>query len=335
MNSSRSTRSGSQRSPRVVVIGGGTGSFTVLRGLTRHTDELAAIVSVMDSGGSSGRLRDEFGALPPGDVRRCLVALSPDDRAGLQLRQLFEYRFAPGEGLNGHSFGNLLLTALSDIAGGLVPAIAAATSILNVRGRVIPVTLDDVHLCAELADGTVIRGEGRIDVREVRPDVPIARVFLDPPGQANPAALAAIAAADLIVIGPGDLYTSIIPNLLVDGVAAAINQSAASLVYVCNIMTKRGETDGYCAADFTARIVGYLLRDRLDFVLVNDGPLPADLLDRYAEEGADPVRINGRLSQFADCVVAADLVSRGDYARHDSARLARRLMELVATVALV
>ena len=207
MNPSNSAGLKPQPPPRIAVIGGGTGSFTVLRGLTRYTDELSAIVSVMDSGGSSGRLRDEFGALPPGDVRQCLVALSADDQDGLLLRRLFEYRYSRGEGLGGHSFGNLLLTALSDLSGGLVPAIAAATSILNVRGRVISVTLDDVHLCAELADGTVIRGEGRIDVREVRPEVPIARVFLDPPGRANRDALAAIAAADLIVIGPGDLVS--------------------------------------------------------------------------------------------------------------------------------
>ena len=316
--------------PRIVVIGGGTGSFTVLRGLTRHTNELSAIVSVMDSGGSSGRLRDEFGALPPGDVRRCLVALSPDDRAGLHLRRLFEYRFATGEGLDGHSFGNLFLTALSDITGGLVPAIAAATRILNTRGRVIPVTHDDVHLCAELEDGTVIRGEGRIDVREVRPDVPISRVFLDPPGRANPDALAAIVSADLVVIGPGDLYTSILPNLLVDGLADAVNVSTGALVYVCNVMTKRGETGGYAASDFAGRIASYLGRERLDYVLVNDGTIPAEILGRYAEEGAEPVAIDGRLSEVADNVVAADLVSRGDYARHDSERLAGRLVEILA-----
>lgn len=329
-----STGSSSRRPPRIAVIGGGTGSFTVLRGLTRYTDELSAIVSVMDSGGSSGRLRDEFGALPPGDVRQCLVALSADDQDGLLLRRLFEYRFPRGEGLGGHSFGNLLLTALSDLSGGLEPAIAAATSILNIRGRVIPVTLDDVHLCAELADGTVIRGEGRIDVRAVRPDVPIARVFLDPPGQANPAALDAVATADLIVIGPGDLYTSIIPNLLVDGISAAISRSPGSLAYVCNVMTKRGETDGYTASDFAAQIAGYLGRERLDFVLANSGALPAEILKRYAAEGADPVEIDERLSRIVDNVVAADLASRGDYARHDGDRLARRLIDLAATVPL-
>ena len=333
MSPARSTESG-PLPPRIVVIGGGTGSFTVLRGLTHHADDLAAIVTVMDSGGSSGRLRDEFGALPTGDIRRCLVALSPDDAAGLQLRRLFEYRFERGEGLNGHSFGNLFLTALADIAGGLVPAIEAATSVLNVRGRVIPVTLDDVHLCAELEDGTAIRGESRIDVREIRPEVPIARVFLDPAGRANPAALEAIAAADLIVIGPGDLYTSIIPNLLIDGVAEAINEAPGRLAYVCNIMTKRGETDGYVASGFAARIAEYLRRERLDYVLVNDGPIPDEIRRRYAAEDAVPVGIDDRLGDVAEHVVAADLVSRGDYARHDSERLARCLVAIPAALPL-
>src|SRR5438309_1999605 len=201
-----------------------------------------------DSGGSSGRLRDEFGFLPAGDVRRCLVALAADDSVGMLLRQLFEYRFERGEGLAGHSFGNLLLTALADLTHGTDRAIMEAAHLLRVKGEVLPITLTDSHLFAELEDGRIIEGEGAIDTR--RESTPIARVYLDPPAAATEPALEAIGSADMIVIGPGDLYTSVVPTLLVDGICQAIAASPATTVYVCNLMTKHGETDGYAASDF-------------------------------------------------------------------------------------
>ncbi|HEX7456742.1 MAG TPA: gluconeogenesis factor YvcK family protein, partial [Candidatus Nanoarchaeia archaeon] len=209
--------------PKIVVFGGGTGIFNLLRGLKRYTSNIVAIVTMMDSGGSSGRLRDEFGHLPPGDVRQALVALSPDDRASLTLRQLFNYRFSKGEGLEGHSFGNLFLTALTDITGGADKAIAEAGGVLGIRGRVYPVTLTNSNLVARLEDGSEIVGETNIDMRKERPDVKIDYVYLDPKAYAYPEVLKEIETADVIVLGPGDLYTSVIPNLLVDGVTDSIN----------------------------------------------------------------------------------------------------------------
>src|SRR5947209_6409202 len=220
---------------RAVVIGGGTGIYAVLTGLRHYTSNITAVVSMSDNGGSSGRLRDEFGYLPPGDVRRCLVALASDADSML-LRQLFEYRFEKGLGLNGHTFGNLLLTALTDILGSSDRAIDEAGRLLRIRGRVLPVTLTPTTLCARLTDGYEICGETDIDVRKDHHDVGIAEVYLRPHATVHPPVLEAIARADLIVLGPGDLYTSVIPNLLVRGVREAIAASDARCIYVCNVM---------------------------------------------------------------------------------------------------
>src|SRR5579859_1676023 len=245
---------------KVVALGGGTGMYTVLRGLREYTSNITAVVSMSDNGGSSGRLRDEFGSLPPGDVRRCLVALAGDDEAML-LRQLFEYRFDRGLGLNGHSFGNLLLTALSGILGSMDRAVDEAGRLLGICGRVLPVTLTNTTLCATLANGFEICGETDIDIRKSHHSVPIAEVRLKPNATVNPPVLDAIAQADLIVMGPGDLYTSTIPNLLVGGVAEAIRQARGRRVYVCNVMTKRGETDNFSASEFIREIKRYLGSD--------------------------------------------------------------------------
>lgn len=317
--------------PRIVVLGGGTGAYTALVGLKHHTSHLAAIISMADSGGSTGRLRDEFGHLPAGDLRKALVALAPDDGASQMLRKLFEYRFEKGDGLSGHNFGNLFLTALTEITGGTDQALQEASHILNILGTVIPVTLTDTHLVAETVDGTVIRGETNIDIRRDNPNVPIAKVYLDPTAEANAKAVEAIEAADIVVLGPGDLYSSILPNLLVKGIPEAIKRSAAAKVYICNIMTKHGETDGFRASDFIKEILKYLGRDSsLDYVLINYyESIPMEVLDRYAEQKSKPVSID-----LSDCynlvpnLLVRPLTTVGAYVRHDSVRLADAVMDV-------
>ncbi len=315
---------------RVVVIGGGTGSYNVLRGLKSYPVELAAIVSMLDDGGSSGRLRDEFGHLPPGDVRRCLLALAADDDTGWTLRRLFEFRFERGFGLNGQSVGNLLLTALTEISGDLEGAIRDATRLLNVRGEVIPVTLADSRLCAVLADGTQVLGESNIDVRHVRPDLPIRDVYLDPPAPANPRAIEAIASADVIVIGPGDLYSSVMPNLRVDDLAGAIRDAHAPVVYVSNLMTKHGETDGYTAARMAEVVRSALAVPRLDAVIASTDVFDRDLLVRYRAERSEPVDLDPtRLRAITAHICAEPLAMDADIARHDPSKLADALMRTV------
>ncbi len=315
---------------KVVVLGGGTGIYAVLTGLRRHTSNITAVVSMSDNGGSSGRLRDEFGYLPPGDVRRCLVALASDDDAML-LRRLFEYRFDRGTGLNGHSFGNLLITALTDILGGTDKAIDEAGHLLGIRGRVLPVTLADTTLCALLADEHEICGETDIDVRKEHHEVPISRVYLRPRADANPSVLNAIAEADLIVLGPGDLYTSVIPNLLVGGVSEAIAASPGKCVYVCNVMTKAGETDKFAASDFIGEINRYLGVDgALDCAVLNyHENLPLDLYERYKREGSEPVTIDlGKCYEAVPQLAIRALTATGELVRHDPDLLAATLLNL-------
>lgn len=314
---------------RIVVLGGGTGLFTALTGLKRYDVHLTAIVSMADSGGSSGRLRDEFGVLPAGDVRRCLVALATDDNVNLLLRQLFDYRFDRGGDLTGHNFGNLLLTALADVTGGMDRAIMEAARLLRVEGEVLPVTLSNSHLFATLANGETVEGEGAIDTR--RDSVPIADIYLSPPATATPDACEAISRADLVVIGPGDLYTSLLPNLLVEGVREAIAASAGPTVYVCNVMTKHGETDEYAASDFLRAITRYLGEGVLDAALLNYyESFPRDVLSRYGAERSIPVSIDlERCYQYAPRLMVRPLAAAGTFVRHDSDRLARALLDLL------
>lgn len=316
--------------PRIAAIGGGTGMFAVLTGLRRYTSNITAIVTMSDSGGSSGVLRDEFGYLPPGDVRRCLLALASSDEDSLLLRQLFEYRFDRGLGLNGHSFGNLLLTALTDILGGEVQAIDEAGRLLRIRGRVLPVTLTDATLCARLDNGHVIHGETDIDIRKDHHDSGIAEVWLDPRAAPNPEVLDALGKAEVIVLGPGDLYTSVVPNLLVDGVAEAIRSSPAKCVYVCNVMTKHGETDGYAASDFIREVIRYLGPDALDYAILNyHESLPRDLYERYKETHAAPVDLDlGNCYELVPGLRIRPLTRTGALVRHDPERLALTLMEI-------
>ncbi|HEX6507872.1 MAG TPA: gluconeogenesis factor YvcK family protein [Chloroflexota bacterium] len=314
----------------IVMLGGGTGLFTALSGLRRHDVDLTAVVTMADSGGSSGRLRDEFGTLPAGDVRRCLVALAADDTVGLLLRQLFEYRFERGEGLAGHSFGNLLLTALDDLTGSMDHAIAEAAHLLRVKGEVLPVTLERTHLHAALTDGTILEREGAIDQR--RDTVPIDHVYLDPPAQATDAARTAILSADMVVIGPGDLYTSLLPALLVEGVREALAESPATTVYVCNVMTKHGETDSYAASDFLRVITQYLGENVLDAALLSYyESIPRDVLARYQEQHSGPVSIDQeRCYEYAPRLVVRPLAAAGTLVRHDPERLASALLTILA-----
>ncbi len=315
----------------VTVIGGGTGSFSVLSGLGPYEKLFVqSIMTMMDSGGDSGRLRDEFGVLPPGDLRRCLVALSEESKL---LRDLFSFRFLEPP-LEGRSFGNLFILALTKMLGSEKEAIEAISRILKIRGKVITVTWDHAHLYAELADGTLVAGEANINVPEHDASVPIQRVYLDPPAQANPEAVQAILESDFIVLAPGDLYTSTIPNLLVEGIPEALQQAHAPLVYVLNLMTKYGETDDYTASQHVAKIVHYAGRVP-DAVLVHQGPVPAEMALKYKEEKARQVKVDiDELYRLGVKLVnPGDVMSATSLVRHDPAQTAKALLELFEELA--
>jgi uncharacterized cofD-like protein len=312
------------RRKRVATIGGGTGHYSLLSGLRSLPVELSAIVTMMDSGGSSGRLRDEYGILPPGDFTRCLIALSSHPEA---MKELFGHRFVGGS-LAGHTVRNVLFTALTQISGDLDHTIERLHEVFAVEGRVLPVTLDRVELVMQLENEQVYRGEASIDGLIDMLEAPVLSVRLDPLAVGYPAALEALAAADLIVIGPGDLYTSLVPNLLVEGVRDAITGSPAKVVYVCNLMTKRNETPGFGVADFVSVIESYLGGPRLDLVLYNNH-WPEDQTGLYASVGSAPV-LPGLLSRQvrAGLAVGRDLLHEGRFIRHDAEKLARAIGEL-------
>ena len=318
-------RSKEGEKPKIVVIGGGTGVFTVLSGLRNYPVDLAAVVSMADDGGSSGVLREEFGILPPGDVRRVMVALShSDDRV---LSDLFNYRFEQG-GLKGHAFGNIMLTALERICGSFEEAVKEAGRILGVRGQVLPVTTQNVRLCAQLEDGTLIRGETNIDIPKHDVSLGIKKVFLEIPGaKINQEARRVILSADLIVMGPGDLYTSIVPNLLVGGVPAAIRRSRAKKVYVVNLMTKQGETNGFKAQDFIHTIEKYTGPGVLDHVIINTKRPSADRLKHYEKESAEFVSADKLGSKPVP--IFGDFLRRRGFVRHDPEKLAKVLISLI------
>ena len=314
----------------ITTIGGGTGTFNVLSGLGKNRKlNLAAIVTVADSGGSTGELRDEFGILPPGDIRRAIVALSEDTEV---VRRLFEYRFKEGRRIAGHTVGNLLLTALSDIMGDFERGIEELCTMFDVRGKVIPVTLDNVHLGVTLENGERIVGESEIDVPRHDANVPIRDAFLIGGGRLNPRAREAILNSDFVIIGPGDLYTSIIPNLLCEGMREALRETQARIVYVGSIMTKHGETDGFCVEDFVRVLEQHVGADCLDYVLVNNGELRSDLLDKYEQEGKAPVRLKQRekLIERGIKIVERDFTSDTDYIRHDPRKLARAVEDFAS-----
>lgn len=317
-----------------MAIGGGTGLSTLLRGLKEYVApqpedsfrypirDLAAVVTVTDDGGSSGRLRREYSVLPPGDIRNCLVALSQDEAL---LGRLFQYRFTAGRGLRGHSFGNLFLTALSHVTGDFTRAVRVSSEVLAIRGRIFPSTNQLVALEAVLADGKKIAGESRIGSSRV----PIRRVRLSHRTvKPLPEVLEAIAAADLILLGPGSLYTSVIPNLLVSGVAEAIEKSSAVRVYIANIMTQPGETRGYTLADHVKAIHVHARRKLIDSVVVNSQPISPDLARRYRLQGAEPVVADvPELQRLGLRCVFDDLLETNGVIRHDPKRLARLLLD--------
>lgn len=312
------------RGPKIVVLGGGTGLSTLLRGLKIYSANITAIVTVADDGGSSGRLRREIGVLPPGDIRNCLAALADEEKL---LTELFQYRFRAGDGLAGHSFGNLFLTVMSEVTGDLERAIAASSKVLAIRGQVLPSTLSDMRLWAELTDGRRIEGESNIT--EARGKIArIGCIPANPP--ALPKALQAIQEADYLIIGPGSLYTSIIPNLLVPEIADAIAQSQAPRIYVCNIMTQPGETDGYTVADHIRSIDRVTGQKLFDAVLVQKTSPSAQSLIRYAQEQSHPVFFDRedvvRLGRRTIVANVMDEDAATGLLRHNSDRLARVLL---------
>lgn len=314
-----------RRGPRVVAIGGGTGMPVVLEGLKEYTSNITAIVTMADDGGSSGRLRQAFKMPPPGDIRNCLVALAD---AGPIMNDLFQYRFAKDPELNGHSFGNLFITAMSELTGDFEKGIKESSRVLAIRGQVVPVTLDHVALRAELSDKSVVAGESVISRSQSR----IQRVWLEPSNvRLTPEALSAVKDADVIVLGPGSLYTSIIPNILVPGLTEAIVKSHAAKIAVCNMMTQPGETQGFTVNDHIQTLVAHSHPRLFEYVVVNVDPLNPKVLERYAKEGAEPVVLDETSLRNRDySIVKAKLVLSDEYVRHDPTKLARCIMKIVS-----
>ncbi len=323
---------------RVVAIGGGTGLSTLLKGLKHYVltpalaaaqqtaiRELCGVVTVSDDGGSSGRLRKEFNMLPPGDVRNCIVALSEDEAL---LSRLFQHRFQKGDGLEGHSFGNLFLAALTSITGDFAEAVRLSSEILLTRGHIFPATTSSVELEAEFEDGSRVRGETRITASKGK----IRELFLVPPDvQPLPQTLDAIAAADLITIGPGSLFTSLIPNLLVHGIVDAIINSNAIKVYVCNLMTQANESLGLSAADHIRALNRHAHAQLFDYALINQKPASEEMKAKYALEGASQIVVDlEAIEGLGICPVLGDYLDEGTVARHATDRVASDLMALMA-----
>ena len=317
-----------ERGPKIVAIGGGQGLSHLLLGLKEYTANLTAIVTVADSGGSSGRLRQEFNIVAPGDIRNCLVALAD---ASALMGELFQYRFAEGDGLKGHSFGNLFLTAMVQInKGDFKKAVEESSKVLAIRGKVIPSTVHDVHLIAEYMDGSKTKGEAKIP----QANAPIKRITITPE-DAIPTddALTAIAQADIIVMGPGSLYTSILPNLIIKGMKEAIAASSAFKIYICNVMTQAGETEGFTASDHVRVLVEHTHPQLVDACLINDAVVSNEIaLNRYRDENAYPVAADSdRIKAMGIKVIATDLLSVANYVRHDSKKLTQALIKLIET----
>jgi uncharacterized cofD-like protein len=310
---------------RVVVIGGGTGLSTMLRGIKRYTANIVAIVTVTDDGGSSGKLRQELGILPPGDIRNCLIALADAEGA---MTALLQHRFRDDAGnLSGHSVGNLLIAAMTQIKDGdFERAVQEISKVLAIRGRVLPSTLTHVNLRAEMEDGTCLEGETAIVAYPAR----IRRMHLNPPDAEPPLeAIEAIRHADVIVLGPGSLFTSVIPNLLVPKIADALRSTEALRIYVCNVMTQPGETDGFTASDHVRAIEAHAGGRVFDYVLVNNATPAPELMERYHASGQELVLADiDRIRQMGYKVITGSFISQSDYVRHDPVRLAEAILRL-------
>ncbi len=312
---------------KVVIIGGGSGNFSILNGLKLYKSlKLNAIVSMMDDGGSTGILRNEFGILPPGDARQCMVALSEESAL---IQRLFQHRFQGS--LGDHSFGNLFHLALSQITGSEEEAILEMSRILKISGEVVPVTLENVCLKAELEDGTNVSGETNIDLPKHNPDLRITRLFTEPLARANPKALEAIENASYIIISPGDLYTSTLPNFLVSGIPQAVVNSDALRIYVCNLMTKHGETTKFAAADHVRVIHEYLGKRCIDIVIVNSKKPSDEQAEEYITERSFPVAYNVEsiLAEGVGRVIESEVMSLHSLIRHDSVLIAWELFKTI------
>lgn len=314
-----------EEKPSVVVIGGGTGLSVMLRGLKEQPIDLTAIVTVADDGGSSGRLRQDLDMPPPGDIRNVIVALADTEPL---LSRLLQHRFSNGE-LAGHSLGNLIIAAMKEISGDFVHAVREISRVFAVKGKVLPAANQGIVLHARMTDGTLVSGESQIP----RAGKKIKQVFLEPEDvQPLPEAIRAIEEADMILIGPGSLYTSILPNLLVPGIVDAIRRSAAVKAYICNVMTQPGETDGYSAADHIRALQEHVGNGLFRYVIVNDGEIPENVVQQYAQEGAAPVRFDKeKLEQMGYDLISGHLIQYETYLRHHTVRLTEMIMKLLQT----
>ena len=316
-----------ERGPKIVAVGGGHGLAVLLRGLKEYTSNLTAIVTVADSGGSSGRLREEFDTLPPGDIRNCLVALAD---APTLMADLFQFRFNDDSDLKGHNFGNLFITIMTKLTGDFEKAVKESSKVLAIRGQVVPSTLNKVSLVAEYKDGSMVEGEAIIPEK----GLPIKRVYLKPSGASQeliqPAsdAIRAIEEAELIVLGPGSLYTSILPNLVIKEISESIVNSRAMKIYACNVMTQHGETDGYSAFDHLYALIQHTHPRIVDFCIVNIAQPPTQLLYKYSQEKSFLTLVDiKRIEEAGYKVIQEDVISAVDYVRHDSKKLAKAIID--------
>lgn len=313
-----------ERGPKIVTIGGGTGLSTLLHGLKQYTNNITAIVTVADDGGSSGKLRQQFGILPPGDIRNCLVALAD---AEPMMRNLFQFRFEEGSEFGGHSFGNLFITAMTKLTGDFEKAVKESSKVLAIQGQVIPSTLNRVVLVAEYKDGTHAEGETQIPQK----GSPIKNVRLRPSNTAaTPEAIRAIHDAEVIVLGPGSLYTSILPNILIEGIRDAIVKSGAVKIYVCNIMTQHGETDNYSAFDHLNAVITHSRARMVDYCVVNNAKIPEQLIAKYKEEEAFPIKNDAdRIRKAGFKLIEAEIIEAEDVVRHDSNKLSQIIISIL------
>ncbi len=314
-----------QKGPKVVVIGGGSGLSTLIRGLKEYTSNIVAIVTVADDGGSSGMIREEMGILPPGDIRNCILAMANTEP---EMNKLLNYRFKDGS-LKGQSFGNLFLAAMSDITGSFEKGVEKMSEVLSVAGKVLPVTLNDVRLVADLSDGTVVEGESEIPIAAHERHACIKNIYLDPKRPpAYEETLEAIREADVIVIGPGSLYTSILPNFCVSGISEAVNKAEAIKIYIANIMTQPGETEGYDLYDHYDAIKRLGKIKKIDYIIANTGNLPEHIKTHYNEDGAGPVRSEKKINDGAKVIFEDFIKLKDGYIRHDESKLSYKIMEL-------
>jgi len=324
---------------KVVTIGGGTGSYTVLMGLKKYNLDLTAIVSMADDGGSTGRLRDELGVLPPGDIRQCLVALSKETKI---LRELFNYRFESGQ-LKGHSLGNLFLSASEKKAGNFSEGLKMVEKILNIKGRVLPVTNDDVKLCVQLSNNKILKGQNEINHNFNLQEKGIKKIYLEPKAEPNPEALEKIKKADLIIIGPGNHYCSVIPNLIVKGISEAIFESQAEVVYICNLVNKKGYTENLKLQNYVNSINNFFEKPRINTVIYNEKKPSAELCEKYENQGEALIKMEKSknknyiikkvdvLSEVQAIYSKADSISKmRSLIRHDSDKLASELNKIIS-----